>query len=158
MQFLFAPLWGRWSDRVGRKPLVLIGIAGFAIALFGLANSPWLFYGARIIGGLLSAAMFPAVTAYVADLTSEDERSSGMVYVSEMAISPVLAVVRFARSMPAAITLFAAGCLVWTLSEYMVNRFVLHDFVHGHRVHHADPGEPVTRYSGRYGYVSPSSM
>jgi DHA1 family multidrug resistance protein-like MFS transporter len=82
MQFLFAPLWGRWSDRVGRKPLVLIGIAGYAIAqaLFGLANSLWLFYGARIIGGILSAAMFPAVTAYVADLTSEDERSRGMAW------------------------------------------------------------------------------
>ena len=82
MQFLFAPLWGRWSDRVGRKPLVLIGIAGFAIAqaLFGLANSLWLFYGARIIGGILSSAMFPAVTAYVADVTTEDERSRGMAW------------------------------------------------------------------------------
>jgi DHA1 family multidrug resistance protein-like MFS transporter len=61
---------------------VLIGIAGFAIAqaLFALANSLWLFYGARIIGGILSAAMFPAVTAYVADLTSEDERSRGMAW------------------------------------------------------------------------------
>lgn len=82
MQFLFAPLWGRWSDRIGRKPLVLIGIAGFAIAqaLFGLANSLWLSYGARVIGGILSSAMFPAVTAYVADVTTEDERSRGMAW------------------------------------------------------------------------------
>jgi DHA1 family multidrug resistance protein-like MFS transporter len=82
MQFLFAPLWGRWSDRIGRKPLVLIGIAGYAIAqaLFGLANSLWLFYGARLIGGILSSAMFPAVTAYVADVTTEDERSRGMAW------------------------------------------------------------------------------
>ncbi len=82
MQFLFAPLWGRWSDRFGRKPLVLIGIGGFAIAqvMFGLADSLWLFYGARIIGGILSAAMFPAVSAYVADLTSEDDRSRGMAW------------------------------------------------------------------------------
>ena len=82
MQFLFAPLWGRWSDRIGRKPLVLIGIAGFAVAqaLFGLANSLWLFYGARLIGGILSSAMFPAVTAYVADVTTEDERSRGMAW------------------------------------------------------------------------------
>jgi DHA1 family multidrug resistance protein-like MFS transporter len=82
MQFLFAPLWGRWSDRFGRKPLVLIGIGGFAIAqvLFGLADSLWLFYVARIIGGILSAAMFPAVSAYVTDLTSEDERSRGMAW------------------------------------------------------------------------------
>jgi DHA1 family multidrug resistance protein-like MFS transporter len=82
MQFLFAPLWGRWSDRIGRKPLVLIGIAGFAVAqaLFGLANSLWLFYGARLIGGILSSARFPAVTAYVADVTTEDERSRGMAW------------------------------------------------------------------------------
>ena len=82
MQFLFAPFWGRWSDRIGRKPLVLIGIAGYAIAqaLFGLANSLWLFYGARIIGGIFSSAMFPAATAYVADLTSDDERSRGMAW------------------------------------------------------------------------------
>lgn len=82
MQFLFAPLWGRWSDRVGRKPLVLIGIGGFAIAqlMFGLADSLWLFYGARIIGGIFSAAMFPAVAAYVADLTSEEDRSRGMAW------------------------------------------------------------------------------
>ena len=31
MQFLFAPFWGRWSDRIGRKPLVLIGVAGYAM-------------------------------------------------------------------------------------------------------------------------------
>ncbi|MDQ2947128.1 MAG: MFS transporter, partial [Acidobacteriota bacterium] len=82
MQFLFAPLWGRWSDRIGRKPLVLIGIAGFAMAqvLFGLANSLWLFYGARIVGGIFSSAMFPAATAYVADETTEDERSRGMAW------------------------------------------------------------------------------
>ena len=82
MQFLFAPFWGRWSDRIGRKPLVVIGIAGYAIgqALFGLANSLWLFYGARIIGGIFSSAMFPAATAYVADLTSDDERSRGMAW------------------------------------------------------------------------------
>ncbi len=82
MQFLFAPLWGRWSDRIGRKPLVLIGIAGFAIAqvLFGLATSLWMFYGARIIGGIFSSAMFPAATAYVADVTTEDERSRGMAW------------------------------------------------------------------------------
>ena len=82
MQFLCAPLWGRWSDRIGRKPLVLIGIGGFAMAqaLFGLANSLWLFYGARLIGGILSSAMFPAVTAYVADVTTEDERSRGMAW------------------------------------------------------------------------------
>lgn len=46
VQLIFAPLWGRWSDRIGRRPLVLIGIAGYVIAqvLFGLATSLWLLY------------------------------------------------------------------------------------------------------------------
>jgi len=44
------------------------------------ANSVWLVYGARIVGGIFSAAMFPAATAYVADVTTEDERSRGMAW------------------------------------------------------------------------------
>jgi DHA1 family multidrug resistance protein-like MFS transporter len=44
MQLLFAPVWGRWSDKIGRRRLVLIGIVGSTLAqvLFGLANSLWL--------------------------------------------------------------------------------------------------------------------
>lgn len=58
-QLVFAPLWGRLSDRTGRRPLILIGIAGYVIAaqvLFGLATSLWLLYTARILGGILSSA------------------------------------------------------------------------------------------------------
>ena len=58
MQFIFAPLWGRWSDRIGRRPLILIGIAGYVVAqvLFGLSTSLWLLYAVRIGGGILSSA------------------------------------------------------------------------------------------------------
>lgn len=82
-QLIFAPFWGQWSDRVGRKPLVLIGIAGSAITqvLFGVATSLWMLYGARAIGGFLSSAMLPAATAYVADLTTERDRSRGMAWL-----------------------------------------------------------------------------
>lgn len=71
-QLLFAPVWGRWSDRAGRKPLILIGIAGYVIAqvLFGLATSLWLLYAARIVGGILSSATLPVSAAYVADMTT----------------------------------------------------------------------------------------
>ena len=43
MQLVFAPLWGRWSDRIGRRPLILIGLGGYVIAqvLFGLSTSLW---------------------------------------------------------------------------------------------------------------------
>jgi len=83
MQLIFAPLWGRWSDRIGRRPLILIGIAGYVIAqvLFGLATSLWLLYSARILGGILSSATLPVSAAYVADLTTEKERSRGMAWL-----------------------------------------------------------------------------
>lgn len=83
MQFFSAPLWGRWSDRAGRRPLILIGIGGYAVAqlLFGLATSLKMLYGARILGGMLSSATLPAATAYVADLTTEEERSRGMAWL-----------------------------------------------------------------------------
>ncbi|GAB2568973.1 MFS transporter [Gracilibacillus alcaliphilus] len=80
MQFLFAPMWGRISDKIGRKPVLLIGIAGLAISFFllGLASQLWMLFAARIIGGMLSAANMPTVTAYVADITSEEDRGKGM--------------------------------------------------------------------------------
>jgi DHA1 family multidrug resistance protein-like MFS transporter len=83
MQFLFAPLWGRLSDRVGRRPLLLLGIAGYGLAqlLFGMATSLWLLYGARILGGILASATIPAATAYVADATDEKERGRGMAWL-----------------------------------------------------------------------------
>lgn len=83
MQFIFAPLWGRWSDRIGRRPLILIGIGGYVIAqvIFGLANTLWLLYAARIVGGILSSATLPVSAAYVADLTTEKERSRGMAWL-----------------------------------------------------------------------------
>lgn len=83
MQLIFAPLWGRWSDRIGRRPLILIGIAGYVVAqvMFGLSTSLWLLYVARIVGGILSSATLPVSAAYVADLTTEKERSRGMAWL-----------------------------------------------------------------------------
>lgn len=82
-QLIFAPVWGRLSDRTGRRPLILVGIAGYVIALvlFGLATSLWLLYAARILGGVLSSATLPASAAYVADMTTEEKRSRGMAWL-----------------------------------------------------------------------------
>lgn len=82
-QLFFAPVWGRLSDRTGRRPLILIGIAGYIIAqiLFGLATSLWLLYAARIVGGILSSATLPVSAAYVADLTTDEERGRGMAWL-----------------------------------------------------------------------------
>jgi len=83
MPLLFAPLWGQLSDRIGRRPVLLLGIAGYGLAqlLFGMATSLWLLYGARIFGGILASATIPAATAYVADATNEKERGRGMAWL-----------------------------------------------------------------------------
>lgn len=83
MQLVFAPLWGRWSDRLGRKPLILVGIAGYVAAqvMFGLSTSLWLLYAARIVGGILSSATLPVSAAYVVDMTTKEERSRGMAWL-----------------------------------------------------------------------------
>lgn len=82
-QLAFAPVWGRWSDRAGRRPLLLLGMTGYVISqvLFGLATSLWLLYAARMLGGVLSSATLPVSAAYVADATTEDERSRGMAWL-----------------------------------------------------------------------------
>lgn len=80
MQFIFSPMWGRVSDRIGRKPVMMIGIVGLSLSFFLMAISTqlWMLFAARIIGGFLSAANMPTVTAYVADITSDEDRGKGM--------------------------------------------------------------------------------
>lgn len=82
-QLITAPFWGQWSDRVGRRPLILLGIAGSAIAqlLFGFASSLVMLYVARAVGGVLAAAMLPAAAAYVSDVTTERDRTNGMAWL-----------------------------------------------------------------------------
>lgn len=83
MQLVFAPLWGRLSDRFGRKLLLLLGIAGYATAqaLFGIAANLWLLYAARIVGGIFSAATVTTATAYIADKTDAETRTRGMAWL-----------------------------------------------------------------------------
>jgi MFS family permease len=79
MQFLFAPLWGRLSDRIGRRPVLLMTIAGSSIALLGAGLAPslfWLFV-ARILGGGF-AANISVASAYITDATDESERTRWM--------------------------------------------------------------------------------
>ncbi len=80
MQFIFAPVWGRLSDRVGRKPVLLIGIVGFAISflLQGLAQNLIQFMLVRTLAGILSSATLPTAMAYVADTTTPEGRSKGV--------------------------------------------------------------------------------
>ena len=85
MQFLFAPLWGRLSDRVGRRPILLLGLLGSVVfyALFGLAaiwqSLGWLFV-ARIGAGI-SGATIATAQAYIADVTTLQSRAKGMALI-----------------------------------------------------------------------------
>ncbi len=79
--FFTAPLWGKLSDNTGRKPLILIGLAGFSLSFFLFSlflDNLMLLYASRIIGGLFSGALYTAVTGYVADITSDEERNKYM--------------------------------------------------------------------------------
>src|SRR5579884_1760423 len=80
MQFLFAPLWGGLSDRIGRKPVFSVGLLGYAVSfvMFGLSHQVWQLFVARILGGVLSAATLPTAMAYIGDTTSEERRGGGM--------------------------------------------------------------------------------
>jgi MFS family permease len=78
-QFIFSPIWGRLSDRVGRKSVMLATILGSAgaLTLLGLSESLLGLFAGRILGGIFGANISVA-TAYVADVTREDERTRWM--------------------------------------------------------------------------------
>lgn len=79
-QFSFSPLWGRLSDRIGRRPVIMIGLAGYGIAtlLFGLSTQLWQLFATRVLAGVLSAAALPTAMAVIADSTDEEHRARGM--------------------------------------------------------------------------------
>ncbi len=79
MQFLLVPIWGRLSDRVGRRPILLISIAATAagMALLGFANTLFLLFAARIFTGIATANIAVA-QAYIADVTPPEGRARGM--------------------------------------------------------------------------------
>lgn len=79
MQFLFSPLWGRLSDRIGRKKVLLLTMAGSVLGLLvlGLANSLVLLFAGRILSGIFGANISVA-SAYVTDVTTAENRAKGM--------------------------------------------------------------------------------
>ncbi len=79
MQFLFMPIWGRLSDRYGRRPILLMSLCGSTAFLIctGLANSLTALFVVRMGAGLFMANIATA-QAYMADITSDEERAKGM--------------------------------------------------------------------------------
>ena len=78
-QFLSTPVWGRASDRMGRRPILLLSLAGAVVSYVWLAfaESLWVLFAARALGGLM-AGNISAAFAYVADITTTEDRAKGM--------------------------------------------------------------------------------
>jgi len=78
-QLFSAPLWGRLSDRIGRRPVLLVSMAGAAVSYvwLGLAEDLWTLFAARAFCGAM-AGNISAAFAYVADVTGPEDRARGM--------------------------------------------------------------------------------
>jgi len=79
MQFFFAPMWGRLSDKIGRRPVLLISLATSAVGylIWGASTSLAMLFISRIVAGFGNANLAVA-QAYIADVTPEEYRSQGM--------------------------------------------------------------------------------
>ncbi|CAM3834331.1 MFS transporter [Deinococcus saxicola] len=92
MQFVFSPIWGSRSERVGRRPVLIMGLIGFSVSfgLFGYfahlglqgALAGGVLFGlllaSRVVGGILSSATLPTAQAMMADLSSEKDRAASL--------------------------------------------------------------------------------
>ena len=95
MQVLVSPYWGRLSERIGRKRVLLAGVLGFGVSFLCFAlladwggrahwPTPVLFaalLATRLLGGAFSSATLPTAQAYMADLTGRRDRTAGMAVI-----------------------------------------------------------------------------
>ncbi len=79
VQLFMAPLWGRLSDRVGRRPVLILGLVGSSLAywVFAQADSLAMLFISRVIGGI-GGSTIPVAQAYVADVTAPSARAGNM--------------------------------------------------------------------------------
>ncbi len=82
MQFLFAPMWGRLSDRYGRRPLIMIGLAGSMVSytIFAFATTYTMLLVSRILAGVFAATIGTA-QAYISDVTGREDRGKEMALI-----------------------------------------------------------------------------
>lgn len=83
-QLVLSPLAGRAVDKYGRKPMIIIGLFIFSMSelLFGLGQSVEVLFASRILGGVSAAFIMPAVTAFIADITTNETRPKALGYMS----------------------------------------------------------------------------
>jgi MFS family permease len=141
-QFVCAPLWGRLSDRIGRRPVLLFTIAGTALAMLATGLAPslaWLFAARLLAGGF--AANISVASAYIADVTPPEERTRwmgllGACFGIGFVIGPALGfvLVPYGHAVPMYFTAALAG-LAWAIAALRLAEPARH--------------EPATRSAGR---------
>ncbi|WP_163538073.1 MFS transporter [Gracilibacillus sp. YIM 98692] len=82
-QFFVSPIGGKLSDKYGRKKILIIGLSLLTVSqlLFAVGIELWMLYLSRLIGGMGVGLIVPANMAYVADVTSKEDRGKGMGYL-----------------------------------------------------------------------------
>ncbi|MCI3921481.1 MFS transporter [Paenibacillus sp. TRM 82003] len=156
--FVLSPLWGAWSDRIGRKPILMIGVLGFSASflLFGLSEGNlFLMYLSRILGGVFSGATTACAVAYVADITTEEKRtramglvgmSIGLGFIFGPGIGGLLSV--YGNEVP----FFAAAALA--LVNFGVALFVLPESLDATRRIEAAAAPRISRWSAFRGPIT----
>ncbi|MBT2691143.1 MFS transporter [Bacillus sp. ISL-47] len=83
-QLIFSPIAGKWADQYGRRKMIIYGLAGLTLSMlvFYAVDSIWLLYFSRVIGGIGAALLIPAIFAYIADITTMEQRAKGNGLVS----------------------------------------------------------------------------
>lgn len=83
-QLIMSPIAGKWTDQYGRRKMIIYGLIGLTLSMFifYISDSIWLLYFSRIVGGVGAALLVPAIFAYVADITTMEQRTKGNSFVS----------------------------------------------------------------------------
>jgi DHA1 family tetracycline resistance protein-like MFS transporter len=148
MQFIFSPIWGRASDKHGRRPMILLSLIGssFSYLMFGIAPNLAVLFIARVASGILTAASMPAAQAYIADVTPPEKRAGGMAMIGAafglgFAFGPVIGgfLSRFSvfGAPPLATPAFFASALA--IANFVWAFFMLPESHHDRAVHHPGP-------------------
>jgi multidrug resistance protein len=124
MQFILAPIMGRLSDRIGRRPVLIFGLllTSLSYVLFGIADQLWMLFVSRVLAGV-GGADITVAQAYIADVTTPEKRSRGMglfgaAFGVGFVIGPSLTALTFSfhEGLPSFIAAGLAGATgIWAL-------------------------------------------